>query len=108
MNSLMAAVYKDIFIRGLVPYQYLYQRLKGRITGVYEFVLRDPSGRNRLYINSNTDEMLVWLDGTYAEDSITLYLHTCIKPRKELLKITAVWCIKYVWHLVKNIVKIGS
>lgn len=108
MDQRIANIYKDILNKGLVPYQYLYQRIKTKLTGRTEFVLRKPDGRNFLFHYHRQDEMIYDLDGIHQPNCAVITLVRVIPNRINLCRITLKWCIRYVWKTVKDFVKIGA
>lgn len=103
-NQLITRLYKDILEQGLIPHQYFYQRLKGKLTGNYEFMLREPEGFPN-YIGPNHDLLCVLNGGYVAPDGISCCTIRFIYPRRFVYKNTAEWCIRYVWESAKNIAK---
>jgi len=106
MNHLIKSIYKDVLIKKRIPHQYLYQRLKGRLTGLWEISFRHPGNTNLLYLSTDPDEITMYLSGKYyGANEIIISICGLQKSRKEVCKETVKWCIRYVWESVKDFVK---
>lgn len=107
MDEKIFHIYREILLHGRSPKQYLYQRLKGKVTGSPEFVI-SASDQSWLYDNKlverrRIDEELIIFDDSYKPENLTHMMITLSRlpmSRMKLLKVTLTWCIKYcLWRL---------
>jgi len=105
MDQRIINIYKDVLVKGLVPSQYFYQVLQGRMTGRSEVVMKKSNGNNFLFHYDDPDELVYDLDQNIVDAGrATITLVRVVPTRKKLFKTTMEWCIKYLWFRIKNFI----